>query len=115
MRANTARSLRPAACGLALRCPSGLVVVTQKGDRDDQELYPGDEFRTSSRGLVVAWAILDSGFIVRTDTGALGMRLAAFGDGLQPWCAGMALSPSAGSSPPAVDPRRRATVLAPLR
>ena len=77
MRANTARSLRPAAGGLALRCLSGLVVVTQKGDRGDHELYPGDEFRTSSRGLVVAWAVRDSGFIVRTDTGALGTRRAA--------------------------------------
>lgn len=77
MRANAARSLRPAARGLALRCLSGLVVVTQTGDRGDRELYPGDEFRTSSRGLVVAWAIRDSGFIVRTDTGALGTRRAA--------------------------------------
>jgi hypothetical protein len=77
MRANTARSLRPATCGLELRCLSGLLVVTQKGDRDDHELYPGDEFRTSSRGLVVAWAILDSGFVVRTDAGALRTRRAA--------------------------------------
>ena len=77
MRANTARSLHSAACGLELRCLSGLVVVTQKGDRDDHELYPGDEFRTSSRGLVVAWAILDSALSVRTDDGALGTRRAA--------------------------------------
>lgn len=77
MRANTARSLRPAACGLALRCVSGLVVVTQKGDPDDHELRPGDEFRTSSRGLVVAWAISDSGFILRSDTEAEGTRWAA--------------------------------------
>ena len=67
MRANSARSLRPAACGLALRCVSGLVVVTQKGDLVDHELRPGDVFRTGRRGLVVAWAVQDSGFIVRTD------------------------------------------------
>jgi hypothetical protein len=77
MRANTARSLRPAARGLNLRCVSGLVVVTQKGDRDDHELRPGDEFRTSSRGLVVAWAIVDSGFIVMKAPEAEGTRWAA--------------------------------------
>lgn len=70
MRANTVRSLRPAACGLALRCVSGLMVVTQKGDRDDHELRPGDVFRTGRRGLVVAWAIRDSGVIVRADAEA---------------------------------------------
>jgi len=57
MRGNDVMSLRPGACGLALRCLSGIVVVTQKGDREDHELHPGDEFRTSRRGLVVAWAL----------------------------------------------------------
>jgi hypothetical protein len=77
MRANTARSLRPTAPGLTLRCVSGLVVVTQKGDRDDHELGPGEEFRTSRRGLVVAWAILDSRFMVMTDAEADQTRRAA--------------------------------------
>lgn len=77
MRANTARSLRPAARGLALQCVSGLVVVTQEGDPDDHELRPGDVFRTSRRGLVVAWAIQDSGFIVRSDTEAGAAKRAA--------------------------------------
>ncbi len=77
MRANTVRSLRPAACGLALRCVSGLVVVTQKGDLDDHVLRPGDVFRTGRRGLVVAWAIQDSAFIARTDTEAGAAKRAA--------------------------------------
>ena len=77
MRPNTALSLRPAACGLALRCVSGLVVVTQKGDLVDHELHPGDVFRTGRRGLVVAWAIQDSGFIVRTAAEPAAVRRAA--------------------------------------
>jgi hypothetical protein len=77
LRANTTRSLRPAACGLELRCLWGLVLVTQQGDRDDHALHPGDAFRTSSRGLVVAWAFQDSGFTVKTAADALGTRRAA--------------------------------------
>ena len=77
MRANTARSLRPADCGLELRCLSGLVVVTQKSDRDDHELCPGDGFRTSRRGLVGAWPSLDSRFMVMTDAEADRTRRAA--------------------------------------
>jgi len=77
MWANSARSLNPGPHGLVLRCLSGLLVLTQKGDREDHALYPGDEYRTSSRGLVVAWAILDSRFTVRTDAGALDARRAA--------------------------------------
>ena len=65
MRGNTARSMRPGRRGLALRCESGLVVVTQQGDRDDHELLPGEEFRTPRRGRVVAWALVDSAFTVR--------------------------------------------------
>ncbi len=42
---------------LALRCRSGLFVVTQERDPVDHELEPGDEFRSTARGLVVAWAI----------------------------------------------------------
>jgi hypothetical protein len=68
MRANTGRSVRPAARGLTLRCVSGLLVVTQTGDLADHELRPGDVFRTDGRGLVVAWAIHDSGFVVSIDT-----------------------------------------------
>lgn len=58
--ANEAMGLRPGGCGLAIRCLSGLLVVTQKGDRKDHELCPGEEFRTHRRGLVVAWALLPS-------------------------------------------------------
>jgi hypothetical protein len=66
MRRNTARGLRPGARGLALRCTSGLLVVTQKGDREDHELRPGDEFQTARRGRVVVWALPDSAFAVRS-------------------------------------------------
>ena len=77
MLANTARSLHPTARGLELRCVSGLVVVTQEGDRDDHVLYPGDEFRTSRRGRVVAWAMLDSRLTVSSGAGAADTRRAA--------------------------------------
>ena len=77
MLANSARSVRSAAHGLELRCVSGLVVVTQKGDRDDHVLYPGDEFRTLSRGLVVAWALLDSRLVVVNAAAGAGTRRAA--------------------------------------
>ena len=77
IRANTARSLRPSGRGLVLRCVSGLVVVTQRGDRDDHELRPGDVFRTGRRGLVVAWAIQDSGVIASTAIEASWERRAA--------------------------------------
>jgi len=62
---NTALSLDPGGGGLALRCETGLIVVTQKGDREDHELHPGDEFRTRKRGRVVAWSLPVSGFTVR--------------------------------------------------
>ena len=68
MRANTARSLRLGAFGLLLRCVYGLVVLTQKGDLHDHVLRPGEVFRTTRRGLVVAWALQDSGVMVGTDT-----------------------------------------------
>ena len=58
--ANEVMSLRPGPCGLAVRCLSGLLVVTQKGDRKDHELRPGAEFRTRRRGLVVVWAFRPS-------------------------------------------------------
>ena len=58
--ANEAMSLRPGKCGLALRCLSGLLVVTQKGDRKDHELRPGEEFHTRQRSRVVAWALRPS-------------------------------------------------------
>jgi hypothetical protein len=77
MRANTAWSIRPGSCGLALRCVSGLVVVTQKDDPKDHELLPGDEYRTNRRGLVVAWAVEDSDFTVRTTSGEDEPRRAA--------------------------------------
>lgn len=70
VRANGVLSLRPGGCGLVLRCMSGLMVVTQKGDREDHELHPGDEFRTDRRGLVVAWALSDSAFTVGAGTEA---------------------------------------------
>ncbi len=76
MRHNTARSLRPGARGLALRCTSGLLVVTQKGDREDHELHPGDEFQTAKRGRVVVWALGDSAFTVR-NVGVFQLRLKA--------------------------------------
>ena len=66
MRPNTARSLIPGTRGLALRCMSGLLVVTQKGDREDHELHPGEAFHTKKRGRVVAWALADSAFTVRS-------------------------------------------------
>ena len=65
MRPNTAMSLDPGGGGLALRCETGLIVVTQKGDREDHELHPGDEFRTRKRGRVVAWSLPNSGFTVK--------------------------------------------------
>jgi hypothetical protein len=62
MRRDTARRLRPGMRGLMLRCASGLLVVTQTGDRFDHVLRPGDVFRTGKRGRVVAWALSDSVF-----------------------------------------------------
>ena len=76
MRGNTARGLRPGTRGLALRCTSGLLVVTQKGDRLDHELHPGEEFDTAKRGRVVVWALADSAFAVR-NIGVLQPRLQA--------------------------------------
>jgi hypothetical protein len=76
MRRNTALGLRPGARGLTLRCTSGLLVVTQKDDREDHELRPGDEFQTSKRGWVVAWALADSAFTARS-VGVLQLRLRA--------------------------------------
>ena len=66
MRRNTARSLRPGVRGLDVRCDSGLLIVTQTGDRKDHELHSGDVFRTSRRGRVVVWAIWASHFTSRT-------------------------------------------------
>jgi hypothetical protein len=76
MHKNAAQGLRPGARGLALRCTSGLLVVTQKGDRDDHELLPGEEFHTAKRGRVVVWALADSAFTVR-NVGLLQLRLEA--------------------------------------
>jgi hypothetical protein len=76
MRSNTARGLQPGARGLALRCTSGLLVVTQKGDREDHELLPGEEFQTTRRGRVVAWALVDSAFTV-SSIGVFQLRLRA--------------------------------------
>jgi hypothetical protein len=76
MRRNTARGLRPGARGLALRCTSGLLVVTQKGDREDHELLPGDQFQTAKRGRVVVWALADGAFTVR-NVGVFEPRLEA--------------------------------------
>lgn len=77
VRANGVLSLRPGGCGLALRCVSGLVVVTQEGDRTDHELHPGDEFRTDRRGLVVAWALSESVCTVTAGTEADAPKKAA--------------------------------------
>jgi hypothetical protein len=77
LRGNTVRSLWPGGYGLTVHCVSGLVVVTQTGDRKDHELRPGDEFRTSSRGLVVVWALTDSRFAVTTNAAADGPMKAA--------------------------------------
>ena len=55
--ANGVLGLHPGACGLTLRCLSGIVVVTQRGDREDHVLRPGEAFVTERRGLVVAWAL----------------------------------------------------------
>ena len=56
---------RPGRGGLALRCTSGIVVVTQTNDPEDHVLHEGDEFRTARRGLVVAWAFTACGVAVR--------------------------------------------------
>lgn len=64
LRRNATKSLRPGAEGLALQVVSGLMVVTQEGDPRDHELRPGDVFRTTSRGLLVAWALSDGSFTV---------------------------------------------------
>jgi len=55
---------RPGRGGLALRCRAGIVVVTQKGDREDHVLRPGEEFHTARRGLVVAWALTACAFAI---------------------------------------------------
>ncbi len=59
IRDNGTLRFRPGAGGFVLRCHSGTLVVTQEGDPLDHVLGPRDEFRTKSRGLVVAWALSD--------------------------------------------------------
>jgi hypothetical protein len=77
IRANGVMSFRPGACGLAVRCLSGVMVVTQKGDHKDHELFPGEGFRTTRQGLVVVWALADSACSVMDGASVSEPRLAA--------------------------------------
>lgn len=56
--------LRPGGRGLAVRCRSGTLLVTQEGDPLDHVLGPGDAFRSAPRGLVVVWALSDGAVAV---------------------------------------------------
>jgi hypothetical protein len=68
VRENETVRFRPGRKGLALRAVRGTFLVTQEGDLEDHVLEGEGEFRTGSRGLVVAWAFVG---------GALGAREAA--------------------------------------
>jgi hypothetical protein len=59
VRENGTVRFRPGRGGLALRCLGGSFLVTQEGDPSDHVLARADEFRTASRGLVVAWALAE--------------------------------------------------------
>lgn len=56
--------LRPGGRGLAVRCRSGMLLVTQEGDPLDHVLRPGDAFESAPRGLVVVWALSDAAVAV---------------------------------------------------
>ncbi len=63
--------LRPGGRGLAVRCRSGTLLITQEGDPLDHVLGPGDEFQSAPRGLVVVWA-LSGGAVAVEPPGAAG-------------------------------------------
>jgi hypothetical protein len=57
LRENGTLRFRPGRRGLFLRSIDGTFLVTQEGDPADHVLEGAGEFRTGSRGLVVAWAL----------------------------------------------------------
>jgi len=61
---NETLALRPGSTGLSLRGRWGTFLVTQEGDSEDHVLGPGDEVRTTRRGLVVVWALSDGSLSV---------------------------------------------------
>jgi hypothetical protein len=58
-------AFQPPRGGLALTCGAGVFLVTQERDPCDHVLEPGDAFRTTSRGRVVAWAFQPGVLIAR--------------------------------------------------
>ena len=58
-------SFKPDGSGLVLVCRLGSLIVTQEGDPEDHVLGSLEEFRSSPRGKVVAWAQEESLLEVR--------------------------------------------------
>ncbi len=73
--------VHPGRNGVVLRAERGLVLVTQKGDREDHVLAPGEELRLPRGGLVVAMALAAARLVV-SDAPAHDVRRPAYGPAL---------------------------------
>ena len=64
--------------GVTVRCESGVLWVTQKGQEQDGLLKAGGRLETQSRGRIVIWAFSDAVFLI-TDPAGRSLRPGLFG------------------------------------